>query len=167
MVKAIAVGASQHAANIGTAATWYKNTDITLVNNSGQTPIRLDKVMIQLSGYTTFTGPGMIGVLVHITDETGASMTASVTEGTTNDAALTTLMNQWKDNIFMTDFRLIGSGYDESLLPVISLEADTRRILKPGQQLRLSILAEPLSTETTKAIITVYDSIIWYSAAAQ
>lgn len=167
MVKKIDISQTQ-IASFGTANKWYKGSNIELLSNTGQTDIRLDKVMVQVSHYNTCAvQPGVVGCLVHMTDETGADLASSITAGTTDDAALETLLNQWKDNVFMTDFRIAQMGNAGSALPLIDLAADTRRLLKPGQKLYVIVLFQPLGTETTKASISYVDSIIWYSAAAQ
>lgn len=167
MVKKIDINQTQISGTIGTANKWYKGANIELVNNTGQTDIRIDKVMVQVGHYNTMAaGPGVLGCLVHMTDETGADLSSSITAGTTDDAALEVLLNQWKDNVFMTDFRIVQSGFTTNL-PVVALEADTRRILKPGQKMYVIVLFEPLNAETTKSSISFIDSMVWYSAAAQ
>lgn len=157
----------QTSGNLGTAMTWYKQTDIELLNNTSQSPIRVDKCMVQLSAYTDAAQPAVLMFLVHLTDETGASLTGSVSNGVTTDTNMTTLLNQWKDLVFMTDVRIIGVGNDETNVFVGNLEADTRRILQPGQKLIVTILCEPIATETNKHVIAYLDSIVWYSPAAQ
>lgn len=166
MTKKIDIG-KDSISSLGTQDKWYKGSSIELLSNDGKTPIRLDKVMLQVSTYHTCTAVACIGCLVHITDETGASLMTSVTAGITDDASLEVLLNQWKDNVFMTDFRLVGTGNDESVIPVWPMEADTRRLLMPGQKLYASFLIMPTGAETTKSAIMYFDSIIWYSAAAQ
>lgn len=153
---------------LGTQATWYKlAADMEILNNTGNTEIRVDKAMIQASCNHNCVAQAVIGFLVHFTDETGAALTASITNGTTDDAALETLLNQWKDNVFMTDFRWVGTGVVGPLMPIISLEANTKRILKPGQKMLLSMIVQPGGAETTKYAYAFIDSITWYSAAAQ
>lgn len=154
-------------ASIGTATKWYKSANVELLNNTGTTDIRLDKLLAQVSLSGDLAGVCVVGAVIHMTDETGADMSSSITAGTTDDAALETLLNQWKDNVFITDFRLMGTGSDEMLCPVIELSADTRRILKPGQKLYFILLCEPAGTETTKTMKYFLDSFLWYSAAAQ
>lgn len=152
--------------SIGTSGKWYKSADIEIINNNGKSDIRLDKAMMQVSQFHTGTASMVMCTLVHLSDETGATLTASITAGTTDDAALETLLNQWKDNVFMTDFRYCGTGADEVVFPVVALEADTRRLLKPGQTLNVLHLARPTTTETTKSAGFYLDSMVWYSAAA-
>lgn len=165
MTKKLDIG-SANPATYGTQNKWYKATDFELLSNDGKTDIRLDKAMIQMSAYHNAVAPIILAVVVHFTDETGVSMAASITSGTTDDAALEVLLNQWKDNVFMTDFRLCGTGSDETIQPIVTLEADTRRILKPGQKMEVTVLSQPLAAETTKSTVAYIDSIIWYSAAA-
>lgn len=167
MAKLIMCGLTQTPSTIGTAQKWYKNSaDVVIVNNTGQTDVRIDKLMVQLSERIDFANYGIVLGLVHQSDENGNSLSASVTDGTTTDATLQALLNQWKDNVFMTDFRFVGTGV-VGPMNVVQLEANTRRILKPGQKLLLSIFGQPLGTETTKAVSCYYDILVWYSAAAQ
>lgn len=156
--------------NIGTNNTVYKvGTPVELCSNTGKTPIRIDKEMCQVSCYHTGTGPVLMGVVVHMSDETGATFdgASAISEGVTTIDALQGLMNQWKDNVFMTDFQLVGTGYDESLIWVTNLEADTRRILNPSQKLYVSVFAIPMTTESSKQACAIIDNIVWYSPAAQ
>lgn len=167
MTKKIDIG-SLGVSGVGTTAKWYKSSDVELLNNTGNTDIRVDKLMLQTSGYHTgAVSAWVVAYIVHLTDETGATLSASVTSGTTDDAAMELLLNQWKDNVFMTDLRIMGMGMDENLIQVVSLEANTRRILKPGQKLYLTALVQPQGSETTKNFAGYFDSILWYSAAAQ
>lgn len=152
---------------LGNINSWYASATIDLLNNNGKTDLRVDKVMCQYSGYTSTVGSTVVACIIHLSDENGNYLSGSVSDGTTTDAALTTLLNQWKDNVFMTDFRLFGTGADEQFLNLITLEANTRRILKPGQKLGFTMLIQPLAAETSKAITGFLDSIMWYSAAAQ
>lgn len=156
-------------ASFGNPDVCYKCTaDVVLLDNTGKTPIRVDKEMAQVSAYHSATNSAILfGSVVHSTDETGNAFTGSIVNGTTDLAALTALLEQWKDNIFMTDFQLIGTGADENVLYVSNLEADTRRILQPGQKLCVSIIAMPMSAETTKLAWGLLDNILWYSPAAQ
>lgn len=157
------------ASTIGSSLKWYKTSDVVYINNTGQTDVRLDKLLLQVSVYNSFAvGPGVCGVIVHITDEAGNSLNSSIVDGTTTDALLTALLNQWKDNVFMTDFRFMGLGSTtQDGMNVIPLEANTRRILKPGQKLCVMCLAQPLNAETTKSCNFYLDAMWWYSAAAQ
>lgn len=168
MAKLIMCGILSTASTIGTAAKWYPNSgDLVIVNNTGQTDVRIDKLMIQASLYNSFTNIGVAGVICHITDENGNALSASIVAGTTTDSTLQTLLNQWKDNVFMTDFRFMGIGTStQDGMPVVPLEANTRRILKPGQKLCLTFLAQPQGSETTKSASCYYDVMVWYSAAA-
>lgn len=166
MAKQILVQACTKS-GLGTVNTWYAATVVTLLENTGKTDIRVDKLMLQLSGYSSCVAATTIGAVVHLSDENGNYLSSSVSDGSTNDAALTALLNQWKDNVFMTDFRVMGTGSDENFMSAINLEANTRRILKPGQKIGFSLLVQPMGAETSKAVTTMIDSILWYSAAAQ
>jgi len=169
MVKIINEAVVTTASTIGTSGKWYKTADTVFVNNTGQTDVRVDKLMLQVSVYNSFAANiGVLGIVVHITDEAGNSLQASLQDGVTTDATLTALLNQWKDNVFMTDFRLMGTGQTtQDGMNVITMEANTRRILKPGQKMSVCCMAQPMNAETTKSCLFYLDSMVWYSAAAQ
>ncbi len=153
-------------ANFGTANTWYKSPTIELLANNGKTPIRIDKMMSQISGYHTGVAPAVLGAVVHLSDETGATFDDAITSGTTDTAALETLLNQWKDYVWMTDFEILGTGQDEVNIHVTELSADTRRLLQPGQSLNCTILALSYAGETSKTMRMLLDAMFWYSPSA-
>lgn len=166
MVKKIDLSGAS-VASLGTAEKWYKRTDEALLSNTGQTPIRVDKILTQFSCYHSAVAPIVMGVVVHMSDETDATFSDGIVAGTTGDAELEVLMNQWKDLIWMTDFEVIGTGTDEMQCHVSNLEAGTRRLLNPGQSLYITVLARPIATETSKSLTGFIDNILWYSPAAQ
>lgn len=151
---------------IGTADTWYKATTVELLSNNGKVPIRIDKLLSQISGYHSCAAVAVMGAVIHLSDETGATFDDAITSGTTTYANLESLLNQWKDYIWLTDFEMIGTGSDETNIHVSELSADTRRLLMPGQSLNFSLLASPLSTETSKVMTMILDAMFWYSASA-
>lgn len=152
---------------LGTAQKVYSDSNVEILNNSGQTAIRVDKMLSQFSGYHNAVQPMVVGVMVHMTDETGAAFTDAIVNGTTTIAQLEVIMNQWKDLIWMTDLQVLGTGNDETNIFVSNLEAATRRLLNPGQKLLFTMLCIPLATETSKDINGFLDNIVWYSPAAQ
>lgn len=151
---------------LGTANTIYKSTTLELLANTGKTPIRIDKILSQVSAYHTGTATMAFGAVVHLSDETGATFDDGITSGTTTLAALETLLNQWKDYIWLTDFEILGTGQDEVNIHVSELSADTRRLLQPGQTLNFTMLALMSSTETSKSLTSLFDGMFWYSPSA-
>jgi hypothetical protein len=152
---------------IGTVNTWYKSTTCDLLNNTGKTPIRIDKVLAQVSGYhTCAVGSGIFMAVLHISDETGACFDADVTAGTTTLGGLEDVLQAWRDYIWITDMQVMGTGSDETNVKTVQISADTRRVLNPGQKLSFTSLFMPLSGETTKSLIAMLDANFWYSAAA-
>lgn len=145
----------------------YFNSDTILVNNTSTVPLRVDKLILQLSCYTGATLPVYYGAVVHITDKSGTSMTTNLSSGTSTLANLNTLMGKWRDNIFLTDFQIIGTGSDENQITLIELNADTQRKLQPNQKMLLTIFVVPLAPTESKTTNTLIDSIVWYSPAAQ
>lgn len=151
---------------MGTAGTIYKSTTLELLANTGKTPIRVDKVLSQISGHQDGSYPMMLGAVVHISDETGATFDDAITSGTTTIAQLETILNQWKELIWLTDFELLGTGFDETNIHVTEMSADTRRLLQPGQSLNFTLLSMPRQTESSKQMKVLVDAILWYSAGA-
>lgn len=152
-----------------TVSTVAAGTDQILLDNSnGKSPIRLDKLLLQWSGYLSGspTKPHGLSLIVHLTDKSGNSLTASITNNTTTIADYNTLLQKWKDNLFMTDHQMLGTGSDETNIFVSNMEADTRRILEPGQKLIFSVVA--ISTESVAVTPTgMADTMLWYSPAAE
>lgn len=151
---------------MSTANAIYKATTIELLLNNGKTPIRIDKILSQISGYQSGTGVMMMGAVIHLSDETGATFDDAITSGITTLSQLETLLNQWKDYVWLTDFELLGTGTDETNIHVSELSADTRRLLQPGQSLNCTILGMPLVSESSKSITMVLDAMFWYSPSA-
>lgn len=151
---------------LGATSVWYKGTTIELLSNTGKTPIRVDKLLSQISGYHSGVNPVIFGAVIHLSDETGATFDDAITSGTTTTAGLETILNQWKELIWLTDFEVLGTGSDEVNIHVSELSADTRRLLNPGQSLNFTLLAQPTTTETSKYISMMLDAIMWYSAGA-
>lgn len=149
---------------VGTADTIYKCTLVDMLNNTGKVPIRVDKVLSQISGYHNGAGPMMIGTIVLLSDETGGTPDADITSGTTTLAQLEAILQVWRDYIWMSDFRVLGTGQDETQVFVSELSADTRRILNPGQKLSVLCVVMPMSAETTKYAYLLFDGAYWYSA---
>lgn len=150
----------------GNVDTVYKCTLVDLLTNNGKVPIRIDKVLSQISGYTNAANPVMVGTIVLMSDETGGTPDADITSGTTTIDGLEDVLQIWRDYIWMSDFRVVGTSNDESVVYVSELSADTRRILNPGQKLSMLAVVLPMSAETSKYAYFIYDAAFWYSPAA-
>lgn len=150
-----------------TVNNWKANTKLEILNNSGVTPIRIDKLLLGFSGWQTHSIPVYAGVLVHLSDTNGNTLVDTV-DGTGADttADLNTLMEKWKDYIWMTDFRAIGTGYDESVLIQYDLEAATKRVLLPGQKMYVSILWMAGTDNSAQNMNYLLDYALWYQQAA-
>lgn len=157
---------TQNITSIGIVGTYYKGTTIELLANTGKTPIRIDKLLSQVCCYHDGTAPMVFGGVVHLSDETGATFDDAITSGTTNENTLETLLNQWKDYIWITDFKFVGTGSDENVIHEVELSADTRRLLQPGQSLNFTQLAYPTASESAKTMRMLYDAMFWYSPGA-
>lgn len=154
-------------ATVTTNATgnlYEKATTIPLIANTGSTPIRIDKIMVQVSWYHAAAGACKCGSVVSLTDAAGANFDDSISA--TNNASMETLLNKWKDNIWLEDFRYVGTSVDESLITTVEMEAATRRIVSPSQSLELSIIASNIAS-TSISVYALIDVIVWYSPAAQ
>lgn len=153
---------------IGTVNTWYKSTVCDLLNNTGKIPIRVDKVLAQVSGYhSCAVSPGIYMAILHCSDETGATLDADITAGTTTLGGLEDVLQAWRDYVWITDMQIMGMGNDETNVKTVEISADTRRILNPGQKLSFTSLFMPLGAETSKSLIAMLDANFWYFSAAQ
>lgn len=149
-----------------TAAAWKFHTPyrVTLVDNStGKTPVRIDKVLAQLSFMNYHTSPKVLAAFVELSDIQGnfgpqASMT---------DAEFTTMTEKWQDYLWMTDIRLVGTSQDEQLATTIEFAADTKRLLQPGQKLALVFGTFSSGDSSATSDLFVVDAMCWYSPAAQ
>lgn len=112
-----------------TAGNWKLHTanQIVLVDNNGKSPIRVDKILCQLSIVNGFTSPKVFAGIIHLSDATGAFFYGL--SGVMSDDNFTSALVAWKENIWMTDIRLLGTSTDEQLTALMEFDADTKRIL--------------------------------------
>lgn len=165
MVKKFYV--SNTSASTNATANLFEPESHQLLENTSQVPLRLDKVMVQWSGYHSCTNTAVVGIVLSLSDMNGACFDDSITG--TSFSSLTSLLDDWRDFIWATDFRHMATGTGSSAAPplVFQLEADTKRILQPGQKLFVSILVANKTTEAAKSVVGTIDCIMWYSPAAQ
>lgn len=150
-----------------TLNNWKSGTKYEILNNNGSLPLRIDKFMAGLSLWHGHSTASYVGVIIHLSDTNGNTF-ADTIDGTgadtTND--VNTLMEKWKDYIWMTDFRGVGSGLDENLLTAFDFDAGTKRILEPGQKLYVSVMWMSGSDNSAQNLTYLIDYALWYQQAA-
>lgn len=145
---------------------WKANTKLELLNNSGVTPIRVDKMMMGVSYYHNHTSAQYVGVIIHTSDTNGNTFVDTI-DGTSDATSdVQTLMEKWKDYIWMSDFRVAGFGDDGCDTSNVDLEAGTKRVLQPGQKMYVSLLVMAGSDTTGKVLSYLVDASLWYQQAA-
>lgn len=166
MTKKVAVE-NMNFSGTATTSRWDKGTDTVVLNNSGTSPIRVDKFMLGISTFNSDVSDTYIGVIVQLSDSNGNCMTDQIAGGAGDtNAALNTLMEKWKDYVWMTDFRAVASGVTQIPM-VFDLEANTKRLLEPGQKLVITVLWLSGNDTSAKTLNTMQDYAVWYQAAAQ
>lgn len=153
-----------------TASNWklHVANRIVLVDNTGKTPIRIDKVLAQLSYINGFTSPKVFAAIVHLSDVQGNYFDVSVgSGGVMTDAQFETALGVWKEQIWMTDIRMSGTSTDEQVGNLVEFAADTKRLLQPGQKLALTYGSYGSADSSATNDQYVVDAQVWYNPASQ
>jgi hypothetical protein len=150
-----------------TVNNWKASTKQELLNNSGPLPLRVDKLMMGVTCVHTHSNEAYVGCIVHLSDTNGNTVVDTI-DGSGADATsdLNTLLEKWKDYVWMTDFRLIGTGV-AGLITNYDMEANTKRILEPNQKLYCSMVWMAGQDTSAKMLSTMLDYGLWYQQASQ
>lgn len=151
-----------------TANNWKASAKQEIVANTGTVPVRIDKFLAGVTALHNFGSAAYLGTAVHLSDTNGNTFLDTVDgSGADTTTDLNTLMEKWKDYIWMTDFRVIGSGEDENSLTSFDLDAATKRVLEPGQKMYVSFLWMAGTDNSAATMRNLLDYAVWYQAAAQ
>jgi hypothetical protein len=166
MTKKLGI-ATMSVTGTSTLSNWKAATKQEILNNNGTVPIRIDKFMAGVTAVHSYGSFCYVGVMVHLSDTNGNTVLDTV-DGTGADLTsdLNTLMEKWKDYIWMTDFRLVGSGSDENILTSIELDAGTKRLLEPGQKLYVSLLWMCTADNSAANVSSLLDYALWFQQGA-
>lgn len=137
---------------------------VLLTNTSGQ-DIRIDKITMTVSAKSNVPAGSFAGLhtIVHLSDSLGNYL------DTTNWAFTTAQMEsqcqQWKEKIWMNDFRILGSsGTDsEEVVTYFELTANTSRLLSPGESVAISFATFQSAGTLANGPSVFVDCMFWYS----
>lgn len=152
----------------GATATNWKATEIELYSNTGQTAVRIDKIMGQISYDHNATAAIYIGAVISLSDFAGGDWATSIDGTSDPTSSIETALNTWKDFIWVTDFRKVGTGADENFLNMIEIDVGTKRLIEPNQKVLLHLLVMSSGEDlSAKNLNYLSDFNLWFSPAAQ
>jgi hypothetical protein len=145
----------------GADTNWdFTNGDITLYDNgSGEVNITIDAVDAEVSVLPGATNKYYYCMLF-VTDP-GGSVPAGLDGVTT--AALQTWLTTYRRQIWMNagGFTKYGSGIGDETAKMVPFAAETKRTLKPGQKLKLLVMAQNSSAGADTTVFC-YDCNLFY-----
>jgi len=157
----------QDCATPGALSQWKTDTSkrIVLLTNNTNQDVRIDKLMMTVSAFGNNTATGGwqgLHTMVHMSDSLGNYIDSTNWAYTT--AQMETQCQQNKEKIWMNDCRIIGQGgSSQQLVTYFELEANTSRLLAPGQSLAISFANCQNTGTLANGPTVLIDLMFWYS----